>query len=179
MNAAYRISISGDTLFDVSAPDHGVMGPPALLTAWNIFPSTLTLRNDTLIRMTGEYGGQYTEKRYVRTQVDAAQIAFLKKNRADLKCLHGKWKLQTTYDSGYDGNGVLNYDFPFVPQYIMIFGTHSRTDYSNNTLWLKADGIAKPFSIVNLSSEGSFLEVQTGSWYKGYGPWTLHYYKVE
>lgn len=46
-------------------------------------------------------------------------------------------------------------------------------------MWLQVNGVAEPFAVVKLSSNGNHLDLQTGEWYKGPWPWVLHYEKVK
>lgn len=139
----------------------------------------IVFEGDTLVLRTGRIDGSHTQRRYVRTQLDSTIVKRLKKYTLNVNCLYGRWKLETSYDSGYDGNGIVDYRFPFAPQHVLIFSSNSRIDYSNRTMWLKADGVAKPFTIVKLSSSGLHIDVEAGSWYKGPWPWVLHYNKVQ
>lgn len=143
------------------------------------WPAQISFHGDTLVIETHRAFNGSTEKRYLRTRLDSGIVSHLKKYSLNFTCLRGQWQLETSYDSGYDGNGIVDYDFPFEPQRTLVFTSNARIDYSNRILWLKANGVARAFRVIKLSSDGTSLDVETTEWYNDEWAYPLHYKKVK
>lgn len=172
-----KIKIWNDSIDYVEAsPKPGRKPKPPREISTGDWPATIAFEGDTLVVKTEHMFSVFTEKRYVRTVLDSHKVNWLRKYTLNIECLYGTWKLETAYDSGYDGNGMVDYNFPFTPQATIIFTSNSRIDYSSRVLWLKVNGVAKPFAVTNLSTYGQ-LDVQTMEWYKSDWPYQLRYTK--
>ena len=116
----------------------------------------------------GKESGDYEVSRYKRGTVDSNIVQKLNKDTLNRDCLTGTWELVTEYDSGYDGNGVVDIDFPFrLPRTLNI--TPKNADallQGNYVMKISADGKLRPFSF-ELSEDNNAITFTTMEWFKG------------
>lgn len=157
-----------DLFFIQEGADKPGSAPPQPFFALRDFDTVhLSFRHDTLRFFTGRYGAYYTERLFVHTVLDSAGLSWLRSGGLNPACLTGTWILDTTYDTGYDGSGILPYEFPFRPQKKLVI-TESNINklfLPGRVILLKADGKLRQFSITRIDNGGTYMEVDTmDSW---------------
>lgn len=144
-------------------------------------PYSIEIENDTLSicdigRQGNYYVPDYEMRRYVRDTVDPKVIAHLNKTVLSKSCITGTWILVTTYDSGYDGNGIVDINFPFTLPYTLVLSPSNVSPRmpDNTTFNLLTDGKLRPFTI-EMNEDNTELKFTTQDWYKGQWPFTFTY----
>jgi hypothetical protein len=136
----------------------------------------IQIRNDTLFLHKGELR-TYTSRKFVRDSVDESIIQLLLAESINPTCLLGKWYLQTKFNTGYDGNGIVPIDFPFVVEHsftIDVSNYNSRVP-ETGYIQIRINGKMRRFYILKIVGDGYRLELNTEEWHKADYPYTIHF----
>lgn len=123
-----------------------------------------------------QYGLDSTKNRlcfqgacYYRDNLNIRVINKLKNGKFNRDSLAQNWKLKTFYDSGYDGLGLVYYVHPWeLPANLDITKSNMYRFYYDKKIYLKIDGIKRPFLIdeVHSDSFSSKLVLVPDTWYE-------------
>lgn len=181
---------SGDSLFEYNFPcelkrrhRYALQDKDTILigeTKYIIF-----LLHDTLSiclnrRTSGFMESDYEVRRYKRGSADSATVALLNKNGFNRDCLIGKWVLVTKFDTGYDGNGIVDIDFPFTLPYTLKITPQNVNAImpGNGVMKISADGKLRPFYF-DLREDNNAITCTTMEWFKSEWRFTFTYTRAE
>ncbi len=105
---------------------------------------------------------------YYKDSLNINLINKLKSGDFNSDCLVGNWKLKTFYNSGYDGLGDVPFIYPWkLPQKLDITKRNVHWFYGVNLLYLKIDGVKRPFIIeeIHINEWSSELTISPYKWY--------------
>ncbi|TAL62764.1 MAG: hypothetical protein EPN85_01870 [Bacteroidetes bacterium] len=181
--AANTVIFDGDSLFELNFPCELVNRGKYIVQNDSLISSflicLLDLTDDTLTLYTGNAGGEYTLRQYVRGmttdavnvwgKTDALIFNLLKQKSINIDCLIGEWVLVKEYDSGYDGHGIVKISYPFsLPSLMNINNENiSKKMIGNRQLLIPINyGKKRPFYIQSFSESNTVLVLSPGKWWK-------------
>ena len=111
------------------------------------------------------YGGE----NYYKDSLDLTVIDKLKSGKFNTDCLSGNWQLKTSYDSGYDGHGEVNFIYPWkLPAKMNISPESVHRFYGAGLFYLKINGEKRPFTLeaIHVNEYYGKLVITPYKWHK-------------